>query len=242
VSIYFLLYKIKKCLHSFVTMTKIQLQGVPFTQIANVVLDDERLTYKAKGLFAYLYSKPPGWKFSAERVAKKSKDGRKSVLSGFKELSFLGYLTTIKKQDGTVDYYVSYIPQKSEKALLPKSPQSPNGTVPKRHSAKKALISNNILLSNNININNKEYIGEFKNVSLTVEEQTKLITKLGKLASDNLIQDLSLYLESNSKAKNKYSSHYATLLQWYIRKQQDKPKIDNSVYTSKQVDSNNIYN
>lgn len=64
-----------------------------FVMIHNAALADERLSYKARGLLAYMLSRPPGWATSAERLASTSpKEGRDAVLSGLKELETIGYL------------------------------------------------------------------------------------------------------------------------------------------------------
>jgi hypothetical protein len=60
--------------------------------IPNHVLKDKRLTAKAKGLFAYIQSKPDGWDFSAERIAEEMADGRESVRTGLIELEGIGLL------------------------------------------------------------------------------------------------------------------------------------------------------
>lgn len=60
--------------------------------VGNETVNDENLSFKAKGLLLYLLGRPPGWAFSAERIARTSKkDGREAVLSGLKELSEAGY-------------------------------------------------------------------------------------------------------------------------------------------------------
>jgi hypothetical protein len=58
----------------------------------NNVLNDVELSFKAKGLYTYIQSKPDGWDFSVERIALQSKDGRESVAAGLKELENAGYL------------------------------------------------------------------------------------------------------------------------------------------------------
>jgi hypothetical protein len=69
--------------------------------IQNAALEDERLSYKARGLLAYLLSRPPGWTTSADRLAKDSpKEGRDAVLSGLKELEVIGYLHRETKSGG----------------------------------------------------------------------------------------------------------------------------------------------
>lgn len=63
-----------------------------FAQIHNAALADGRLSFKARGILAFLLSRPPGWKTSAERLAKSGTDGERAVKSGLKELESLGYL------------------------------------------------------------------------------------------------------------------------------------------------------
>jgi hypothetical protein len=58
----------------------------------NNVLNDIELSFKAKGLYTYIQSKPDGWDFSIERIGLQSKDGRESVAAGLKELENAGYL------------------------------------------------------------------------------------------------------------------------------------------------------
>lgn len=66
--------------------------------IPNHVLKDKRLTAKAKGLFAYIQSKPDGWDFSAERIAEEMADKRDSIRSGLIELEKVGLLVRSKWQ------------------------------------------------------------------------------------------------------------------------------------------------
>jgi hypothetical protein len=73
-----------------------------FAQIHNAALADGRLSYKARGILAYLLSRPPGWKTSAERLAQTGVDGERAVKSGLKELETHGYLirTRTHGEDG----------------------------------------------------------------------------------------------------------------------------------------------
>lgn len=63
-----------------------------FAQIHNAALADGRLSFKARGILAFLLSRPPGWKTSAEKLAKSGIDGERAVKSGLKELEAHGYL------------------------------------------------------------------------------------------------------------------------------------------------------
>lgn len=72
----------------------------------------------------------------------------------------------------------------------------------------------------------KVIYGEFKNVKLTDEEYQKLCAKFSEKNTLIIIEELSAYMASKGK---RYSSHYATLLNWGKRKienyqQSNKPK------------------
>jgi len=100
-------------------------QGVPFTQVANVVLNDKRLSMKAKGLFAYLYSKPDGYDFSFRRIMQDHADGRDAVLEGLKELESFEYLTRTKQSSGRVAYMLSFAPDTEKPDLAVPDPENP---------------------------------------------------------------------------------------------------------------------
>lgn len=129
-------------------------QSIPFTQVANGVLNDSNLSFNAKGLYAYLYSKPDGWYFSSIRISQDSKDGKKHVRTGLKELEECGYLYRQKLPNGRVLYKLVYPPVKPESIIgtLGEEPELIKATVPKSHSAAAERISNTN------NISNKEYI------------------------------------------------------------------------------------
>lgn len=70
-----------------------------FTMISNVGLRDERLSFKAKGLLAYMLSLPDDWIFYESELVKHSTDGKASVKSGLKELQETGYLARQRRRD-----------------------------------------------------------------------------------------------------------------------------------------------
>jgi hypothetical protein len=77
-----------------------------YAQIHNAALADGRLSFKARGLLAYLLSRPPGWKTSVERLAEMGKDGEAGIKSGLKELEKYGYLRRHRGRtpEGTFTY------------------------------------------------------------------------------------------------------------------------------------------
>ena len=77
-----------------------------FTSIHNKLINDSRISLKAKGIMLYMLSKPENWKYNPKEIAKNSKDGLDSVYSGIKELIGAGYISRARHSDGTVDYFV----------------------------------------------------------------------------------------------------------------------------------------
>jgi DNA-binding transcriptional MocR family regulator len=67
--------------------------------IPNNVLNNPNISFKAKGLFAYLQAKPANWNVSSRRICKETKDGRDSILSAMKELEMNGYLVRVQEKN-----------------------------------------------------------------------------------------------------------------------------------------------
>ena len=63
----------------------------PFARIPKQVLNDDRLSWKAKGLLAYLLGKPKDWQVMVADLINRSKDGKTAIRSGLKELKMFGY-------------------------------------------------------------------------------------------------------------------------------------------------------
>lgn len=77
---------------------KIRRKG--FTVISNDVLNNTALSWKAKGIFAYLWSQSDSWNFYEVEVLKHSTDGKASLKAGLKELESAGYLKRYRVRDG----------------------------------------------------------------------------------------------------------------------------------------------
>lgn len=73
----------------------------------NELLNNPEISLKAKGLFALLQSKPDGWSFSIERIAKQASEGKSAIRSAIKELEEHGYLArkAAKTDKGTWNGY-----------------------------------------------------------------------------------------------------------------------------------------
>lgn len=67
-----------------------------FTILANAVLENPRLSFKAKGLWAYCMSRPDDWEFHVEHLATVSKEKKRAIYAALEELILEGLV--IKSQ------------------------------------------------------------------------------------------------------------------------------------------------
>lgn len=100
-----------------------------FSIVDNKVIEDKRLSFKARGLLIYMLSKPDDWKFYTEELAKRSdKDGISAIKSALNEIESTGYLTRKQEhkkngQFASQDWIltdISTIPPQVEKPLADK--------------------------------------------------------------------------------------------------------------------------
>ncbi|CCI87000.1 conserved phage C-terminal domain-containing protein [Lactobacillus gigeriorum] len=76
-----------------------------YTNISNNLVQDSSLSWKARGIFIYLWSQANEWQFYVSEIAKHSTDGERALRSGLKELEEKGYLKRVHRQsnDGSFD-------------------------------------------------------------------------------------------------------------------------------------------
>ena len=70
-------------------------------------VEDEKISWKAKGIMSYLFSKPDDWQIYQTQLEKVSIDGKASVRSTINELIDNGYMTrqSRRKSNGDFDGY-----------------------------------------------------------------------------------------------------------------------------------------
>lgn len=175
-----------------------KLRGIPFTQVANSVLNDPNLSWKAKGIFAYIYSKPEDWDYSTDRMARDASDGLDSLYSGIKDLEKFGYLVRHRLSSGKMEYTVTYQP-KTEKASLGNSLAGKNGP-----------------LSNKEQLTNKED----KQISYAVPSET---ARLPKRDPNELLPGMSELVDELDRDKRKHIGIIALYLDY--RKKFLAPKL-----------------
>lgn len=77
---------------------------------AEAIWRDSSITMKAKGLFAYMKTKPPLWDFSCKRIASEMRDSIDAVQTAMKELEGFGYLNRMKLGSGRLIHTLSSAP------------------------------------------------------------------------------------------------------------------------------------
>ncbi len=180
-----------------------------FTQLSNTIIEDDNLTYKARGLFGYLWSKPEGWEYNLNDIIAHATDGRKSIAAGIKELEKFGYVKRVQKYKKGIkcghDYHLS-----DESGLL----EDKCTTTDTSNSLKSKLISStsgqkgstagrstvNISYSNTDNTNTN-LVGD----KSPEKKEEKLGDREGVILANKFVDDI-LLLQPNLKIGNKRES------------------------------------
>lgn len=73
-----------------------------YTSIARGTINDDRLSFRARGVLVWLLDKPDDWSATRESIAAASTDGVTAVRSALRELASFGYLvrTKVRLPDG----------------------------------------------------------------------------------------------------------------------------------------------
>jgi hypothetical protein len=171
-------------------------------------VQDEKLSWKAKGIFNYFVTRPPHWSIKIADLFSKSKDGMNSLNSGIKELIEAGYLfRIIKKTDKGIITNWAYLTKEtpcSDKEIIPFIPEGY-----KLHS-KNPLMDNpfmgdplmgNPSAYNNKNINNKSSKDDYEDISIKP-------SKDGLMTSDEVTQPV--VNSSSDKIRKRYKEDIAT--------------------------------
>ncbi|MFH8405337.1 hypothetical protein ACH4FX_11275 [Streptomyces sp. NPDC018019] len=69
-----------------------------FTVLPNSTLNDERLSFRARGILAWLISKPDNWQVRITAIAAAGKEGREAVAEAVRELKRFGYYRVVTER------------------------------------------------------------------------------------------------------------------------------------------------
>ena len=76
-----------------------------YTNVSNTLIRDKRLSWKARGIFIYLWSQADEWQFYVSEIATHATEGERALRSGIKELENFGYLKRVHShsENGSFD-------------------------------------------------------------------------------------------------------------------------------------------
>lgn len=207
-----------------------------YSMISNEVLRRKDISWKAKGIMAYILSLPNDWTIYLEELEKHATDGRDSFRTGWNELKDKGYVQRSPVRDkGKIIAWKTTVKEKVDVEEFPPHTEFPYMEKPlmeKPHMDNPKLQSTNS--TNNLSIQktnstkrtsppSKKKYGEMDNVLLNDSEMEKLKDKFPNDYEER-IDKLSLYIAQKGK---KYKSHYATILSW-ARKDDKQEKSANN--------------
>lgn len=199
---------------------KIRRKG--FTVISNDVLNNTALSWKAKGIFAYLWSQSDSWNFYEVEVLKHSTDGKASLKAGLKELESAGYLKRYRVRDGK-----GFL--RESKWILSEEPMSDYPTLENR-----TLTNTNYNNTNNNNTDKNEAVVD-----------TSLVNIVDQLEEESIDDDgFGKVVEFYQKNFGMMSSFlYDDMRQTYNEWQQQSKEPDLIIIKAMQIAlSNNVRN
>ena len=122
-----------------------------YSVINNTVLRDERLSWRARGIAAFLLTQPDNWTINSDYIWKKGIEGRDAVRNALKELEEANYIHRRKQQDKegkwTTELALTEVPTTEYQKPTPENQSSEN-----QSSVFQALY----ISTNDINTNTKK--------------------------------------------------------------------------------------
>lgn len=124
-------------------MGKIKInKGGNYTVISNHVLQNNNLSLKAKGLYAFMWSLPDTWDYSVSGLTTVLKEGRDAINEALKELEREGYLVrSILRKGGKftdMDYTLNEFPDPFMEKHESKNEKPKEKPEPKKKKKKKS--------------------------------------------------------------------------------------------------------
>lgn len=71
----------------------------PYVIINKAIVEDDKLSWRAKGLWLYLMSRPDGWQVYEHDLMNKGTEGRDAIKTALKELETVGYIHRTRKRN-----------------------------------------------------------------------------------------------------------------------------------------------
>ncbi|MEU0949840.1 hypothetical protein ABZ379_45370 [Streptomyces canus] len=184
--------------------------GDRFTQVANDLFRDHRMSFKAKGLFGLISTHREGWNMTVADLARRGREGVDAVTTGLDELARCGYLQRDRDRNpdgtlGSATYFITDLPalQKSRS-----QPESGNPVLDKPTLASRRTKNTNNKKTNKQNTNSVPPCARDKRPSSrpavpaprrsaaapqVLDAGTRLLLSIGSAHPGLLLQEKALY-------------------------------------------------
>jgi hypothetical protein len=95
-----------------------------YTSISREPINDQRLSFRARGVLVWLLDKPDDWRTDSDAICAAGAEGRDAVRAALSELQLLGYLVRTRRQDSstgqwTTDIMIHESPTEAEVLVEP---------------------------------------------------------------------------------------------------------------------------
>ena len=80
-----------------------------YTVLPNRIINSPDMSFKAKGVLAYMLSRPDDWQFYLSEIVKHATDGMSAVRSAVQELIDNRYIVRIRDRDEETGKFAGYI-------------------------------------------------------------------------------------------------------------------------------------
>lgn len=110
----------------------IEVEAGNFSMTPNFLLNNSSISLTAKGLYAFMRSKPPAWNFTIRSMAKQLKEGETAIRNALSELRGSGWVVYVKRSNGTGVYQLLWDGPKTEEpsvdnqVMAEPKPENPN--------------------------------------------------------------------------------------------------------------------
>jgi hypothetical protein len=199
-----------------------------FKVIDLTCFQDKNLSWKAKGIFSYLISRPDGWEINMSDLRDRSIDGVDSIYSGLDELLDHKYVFRITKKNEKSQivkrgYFVTEIPKTIKEIIELTKPfgYCPDGEKPDREKPYKGNPALSNKDSNNEEINNKLFLASKEAKGVVINSPSQHFSSGIKISRENpklilkQMKKKTLSSKEDFLSSNQYSQRAKQLLVYW---------------------------
>jgi len=201
------------------TKSRIKKRKLNFTQIANSFLRDKRISFKAKGLFSYMFSHDESWNFTLNSISKQQEEGIESIRTAMNELKAYGYIVYKKHSNGTGIYYLDDEPHLKEETINNIEDKEQNEMRNNRHNKKQT----------------PRYLEKKEDTNIKRDLSLKELQDIAYKKAKNISENLDLNNEENEKIYNQTNLHPQDIIKTYKELISSKYEDINQTTSLKQI-------